>query len=152
MPMHNPIPIPTPTESQCEAHLSEHELIVERLLQYVNTNQEYTGNYDPLDLLNDFTPLPQQPQIDFQHHLVPSNSHMSQENPELTWQNECFNTGNFQSYENFDQFHVDTLIDQQFGWDLSNSTATSASTSTASCDSFEPCEMDYDFLQNLLDA
>lgn len=144
--------VPVPMENQCEPQLSDHELIVERLLQYVNTNQEYSANYDPLDLLNDFTPLPQYPEFNFQNHLESPDNHLPPTSLELPWQSECFNTENFQGFENLDQIHVDPLIDQHFGWDLSNSTATSASTSTASCDSFEPCEMDYDFLQNLLDA
>lgn len=139
-------------ENQCESQLSDHELIVERLLQYVNANQDYTANYDPLDLLNDFTPLPQQQEFDYQNYIEASNSHVQQATPEFTLPNECFNPEDFQSFENFEQFNLDPLINQQFGWDSSNSTATSTSTSTASCDSFEPYEMDFDFLQNLLDA
>lgn len=146
-------PDPTPMENQCESQLSDHELIVERLLQYVNTTQEYTANYDPLDLLNDITPLQQQQEFDYPNYFEPSNGYVQQATPEVPLQNECFNTEDFQSFENFDQFNVDPLFDQQFGWDSSDSIATSTSTSsTASCDSFEPYEMDFDFLQNLLDA
>ncbi|KAH8417226.1 hypothetical protein KR222_006836, partial [Zaprionus bogoriensis] len=131
----------TPNDMQFESQLNEHELIVERLLQYVNTSQEFTGTCDPLDQLSYIEPLPNQP-LGFQNNLE-SFEHYSpvpKTAPEFTWPIQFFDTADLQSFGTFDQFNC-----------VSSSASTSTSTSTASCDSFEPCDMDFDFLQHLLD-
>ncbi|XP_034114100.1 protein zerknuellt 2 [Drosophila albomicans] len=161
---------PTPPEPQVEEPLTDHELIVERLLQYVNTEQVPT-NYDLPQQYFDATLLEQQPQQQQQQQFCEYpetvESHLSNPLPDFTWQSNYMDTDpwsaimNEQPYDYIDNLTVnpDTLLDEHFGWDSSNSLTTSPSTSTStssstspSYDSFETHDVDFDFLQHLLDA
>ncbi|KAH8311958.1 hypothetical protein KR044_008794, partial [Drosophila immigrans] len=140
--------------------LSEHELIVERLLQYVNAEQVST-NYDSPQQHFDASLLDQQPQQQFLEFPETIESPV----PEFAWQPSYLDTDpwntimNEQQYDNIDNLTANpaTLLDQHFGWDSSSSltTSTTSTTSTSTSpqyDSFETHDVDFDFLQHLLDS
>ncbi|KAL7730792.1 hypothetical protein ACLKA6_003560 [Drosophila palustris] len=151
---------PTPNQYNPEPHLNEHELIVERLLQYVNTGN-FPMNCDLTYQQNDSTAMDQE-----QFHFVPNEfpdtyeDRVSSDIPEFTCQSNYFSTElwnpvstapkDVEYFDNID--NSASLLEQHFGWDSSNSLATSASTSTASYDSFETHDVDFDFLEHLLNA
>lgn len=153
----------TPIQYNSESSLSEHELIVERLLQYVNT-ESVPLNYDLPYQHYDSTSIEQE-QFHFLDNEFPETleDRVPSTISEITGQNRYFNIDLWdplsttpideQPFENIDQFSSNIApVEHQFGWDSSSTMATSASTSTASYDSFESHDVDFDFLQHLLNS
>ncbi|EDW05358.2 uncharacterized protein Dmoj_GI13996, partial [Drosophila mojavensis] len=134
----NSAPIQSP--DPLEPPLSEHELIVERLLQYVS------GGPHPETFQQPNTYAPMEQQFDFNVDQFPDRL----PTPGLTdlslWQNDWPSADLWQGsadlketqyIPSIDQFISATTTDQQSAWNSASSMTTSACSSTASYDSFE---------------
>ncbi|XP_034488818.1 protein zerknuellt 2 [Drosophila innubila] len=149
--------VPTPNLFNSEPTLSEHEVIVERLLQYVNT-ENVPMNYD-LSYQHYDSSMIEQNQFQYVANQFPEihEDRVSSAIPECTtyfntdlWDPFSTASKDVQAFEYIDNSLP--LLEQNIGWDSSSSMVTSASTSTASYDSFETHDVDFDFLQHLLNA
>ncbi|KAH8381653.1 hypothetical protein KR093_010281 [Drosophila rubida] len=157
---------PMSFELQPEPPLNEHELIVERLLQYVNSEQVSTDCDMPQQHFDATLLDPQTQQQQLVEFPETSEFYLSEALPEFTWEQSCLDTApwhgilNEQQYDNIDALAANpsALLEEHFGWESSRSLATSTSstatsTSTSpSYDSVETHDVDFEFLQQLLDA
>ncbi|XP_064556433.1 protein zerknuellt 2 [Drosophila montana] len=148
---------PTQAVDHSEPQLSEHELIVERLLQYVSEGQQ-PEPFELCDQQYNYGIL-EQDQFDLN---ADKNPEPYNDRSEITcvdmWQNSWFSTelldGSTETkdvpeFPHIDQLIAEPSIDQQLGWNSSSSMATSASSSTASYDSFEPFDIDLQEFQTI---
>nr|XP_032291436.1 protein zerknuellt 2 isoform X2 [Drosophila virilis] len=153
---------PAQAVDHSEPQLSDHELIVERLLQYVGEGQQL----EPLEQCGQQYNygILEQDQFDLNADKFsePYNDRLPSTNSEITcvdmWQNSWFSTElldgstetkDVQEFPHIDQLIAEPSIDQQLGWNSSSSMATSASSSTASYDSFEPFDIDLQEFQTI---
>jgi len=129
--------LPTPNLYSSEPILSEHEVIVERLLQYVNT-ENVPMNYD-LSYQHYESSIMQQDQFQYVANQFPEihEDRVSSAIPECTsyfntdlWNPFSTESKDVQSFENIDNSLP--LLEQHIGWDSSNSMVTSCSLSIGS--------------------
>ncbi|XP_017844933.1 protein zerknuellt 2 [Drosophila busckii] len=135
-------PAATSTATETPPAASEHELLVERLLQYVNMPQqqfEPQYEFDAMEQPPLYADLPnEQPLLNFSASLndwwCSTEAAAAEASTVAT---------DMQQYQ---------AVQQQSSWDSNSSRTTSASNSTASYDSFDTFDVDLDFIQQLLDA
>lgn len=145
---------PIQSKDHLEPPLSEHELIVERLLQYVSGGQQPESFELPDHLNNNYAAMEQQ--CDFNVHQLPGRLPSPEVSDLDLWHHDWLSTElwhgsagleDMQDIPHIDQLTSATTIDQQVAWNSASSMATSACSSSASYDSFESLESFHNFDQ-----